>query len=73
MPKISLGLCTRRSRNVHVPRPRRGVEQGDAFYVPPGHTPAHEAGNELLLFSPTAELEATKEALHRGVQHLDEV
>ena len=45
-------------------------EQGDAFYVPPGHTPAHDAGNELLLFSPTQELEATKQVLIPATEKL---
>jgi hypothetical protein len=33
---------------------------GDAFYAPPGHTPAHSAGSELLMFSPAEELAATE-------------
>jgi hypothetical protein len=45
-------------------------EEGDAFYVPPGHTPAHDAGNQLLMFSPTAELEATKNALNKAMQNV---
>jgi hypothetical protein len=28
-------------------------EAGDAYYVPPGHTPVHYAGAELVEFSPT--------------------
>ena len=31
-------------------------EAGDAFYVPPGHTPKVEAGTEYLQFSPSEEL-----------------
>jgi hypothetical protein len=26
---------------------------GDAYYVPPGHTPVHHAGAEIVEFSPT--------------------
>ena len=26
---------------------------GDAYYVPPGHTPVHYAGAEIVEFSPT--------------------
>jgi hypothetical protein len=26
---------------------------GDAYYVPPGHTPVHHAGAEVVEFSPT--------------------
>jgi hypothetical protein len=40
---------------------------GDAFYTPPGHTPAHSAGSEVLLFSPSAELAATEEVMQRNM------
>jgi hypothetical protein len=32
---------------------------GDAYYVPPGHTPIHYAGAEIVEFSPTDELSET--------------
>ena len=32
---------------------------GDAYYVPPGHTPVHYAGAEIIEFSPTDELSET--------------
>jgi hypothetical protein len=32
---------------------------GDAYYVPPGHTPIHYAGAEIVEFSPTAGLGET--------------
>lgn len=28
-------------------------EAGDAYYVPPGHTPVHYTGAEIVEFSPT--------------------
>ena len=34
-------------------------EAGDAYYVPPGHTPIHYAGAELVEFSPTDVLAET--------------
>ena len=34
-------------------------EAGDAYYVPPGHTPIHYAGAEIVEFSPTAILAQT--------------
>jgi hypothetical protein len=34
-------------------------EAGDAYYVPPGHTPIHYAGAELVEFSPTDILRQT--------------
>jgi hypothetical protein len=32
---------------------------GDAYYVPPGHTPIHHAGAEIVEFSPTDGLRET--------------
>jgi hypothetical protein len=32
---------------------------GDAYYVPPGHTPVHYAGAEIVEFSPTEALHET--------------
>jgi hypothetical protein len=34
-------------------------DAGDAYYVPPGHTPVHHAGAEIVEFSPTALLGQT--------------
>src|SRR5664279_3962825 len=34
-------------------------EYGDAFYMPPGHAPAAEAGTEFVMFSPSEELRIT--------------
>jgi mannose-6-phosphate isomerase-like protein (cupin superfamily) len=39
------------------------IEAGEAFYLPPGHTPSSDAGSEFLMFSPTDELEATSDAI----------
>jgi hypothetical protein len=45
---------------------------GDAYYVPPGHTPVHYAGAEIVEFSPTEGLAETiavvKENLGAGVE-----
>jgi hypothetical protein len=43
-------------------------EAGDAYYVEPGHAPVFEAGTEMILFSPTAELKATDEAIRRHME-----
>ena len=40
---------------------------GDAFFLPPGHSPAHGADSELVLFSPTTELRETEEAMQRNM------
>jgi hypothetical protein len=43
------------------------LEAGDAFYMPPGHTQAAEAGSEFVVFSPTEELRVTEEAIQRNM------
>jgi len=40
---------------------------GDAYYVPPGHTPIHYAGAEIVEFSPTDQL---GEAIGVAMAHL---
>jgi hypothetical protein len=41
---------------------------GDAYYVPPGHTPVHYAGAELVEFSPTDILRETIPVVMRNIQ-----
>ena len=43
-------------------------EAGDAFYMPPGHTPAIDAGTEFTMFSPTDLLAATEAAIAKGLE-----
>jgi Cupin domain len=43
-------------------------EPGDAFYVPPGHTPRAEAGSRFVQFSPAEELREVDAAITRGLQ-----
>ena len=38
-------------------------EAGDAFYMPPGHVPAAEAGTEFVQFSPREQLTETLTAM----------
>ena len=40
---------------------------GDAYYVPPGHTPVHYAGAEILEFSPTEGLRETIGVMMRNL------
>jgi len=47
-------------------------EVGDAFYTPPGHVPAVEAGTEIVQFSPAAELRVTEEAMMRNMQAMQQ-
>ena len=43
-------------------------ETGDAYYVPPGHTPVLYAGTEVVEFSPTKELEQTMEVIAKNME-----
>jgi hypothetical protein len=43
------------------------ISAGDAFYLPPGHTPRAEAGAEFVQFSPADELATTEAAIARAV------
>ncbi|HEX5586068.1 MAG TPA: cupin domain-containing protein [Acidimicrobiia bacterium] len=44
-------------------------EAGDAFYTPPGHTPAADADTEFVMFSPADLLEATEAAIVESMQN----
>jgi mannose-6-phosphate isomerase-like protein (cupin superfamily) len=43
------------------------IEAGEAFYMPPGHAPAAEAGTELVQFSPADKLAATTDAIKKAM------
>lgn len=43
-------------------------EAGDAYYVPPGHTPVHYAGAEIVEFSPTEILGETIPVVMRNLK-----
>ena len=43
-------------------------EEGDAYYVPPGHTPVHYAGAEIVEFSPTEILGETIPVVMRNLE-----
>jgi hypothetical protein len=45
-------------------------EQGDAFYVPPGHLQRADAGSEYLQFSPTEELKRVSEHMQRRMREM---
>jgi hypothetical protein len=48
---------------VTYPDHQEVYETGDAFYMPPGHTPAAESGTEFVMFSPADELAKTDAAI----------
>lgn len=43
-------------------------ETGDAYYVPPGHTPVLYAGTEIVEFSPTEELQRTMDVVTKNME-----
>lgn len=43
-------------------------EAGDAFYMPPGHTPEAKAGAEFIQISPADQLAATEAAIAAAMQ-----
>jgi hypothetical protein len=43
-------------------------DAGDAYYVPPGHTPILYAGGEVVEFSPTDELNNTMEVVVKNME-----
>ena len=44
------------------------VTAGEAYYMPPGHAPAAEAGTELIQFSPADQLAAVEQAIMAATQ-----
>ncbi|MBL0885975.1 hypothetical protein [Myceligenerans indicum] len=43
-------------------------EAGDAYFVPPGHTPVLYAGTEVVEFSPTDQLQATLDVVTKNME-----
>ena len=46
------------------------IEAGEAYYVPPGHTPAADPGTETIEFSPTQELQKTMAVVIKNAEAL---
>ena len=46
------------------------IEAGEAYYAPPGHTPAADPGTETIEFSPTEELQKTMAVVMKNAQAL---
>lgn len=45
-------------------------EAGDAFYMPPGHAPAAEAGTEFIQISPSDQLQEVEAAVVKAMQQM---
>jgi hypothetical protein len=46
------------------------IEAGEAYYIPPGHTPAAAAGTEFLMISPQEEMARTDAAMRRNLERM---
>ncbi len=46
------------------------IGPGEAFYTPPGHTPAADAGTEFVQFSPTDELAISEAVMAKNMQEM---
>jgi len=62
------GVLTKGRMTVTYADHEEVIEAGDAYYMPPGHTPAADAGTELIQFSPTDLLAQTEAAIAKAMQ-----
>jgi hypothetical protein len=62
------GYVTKGKVSFHFADHDESFEEGDAFYVPPGHTPEVTAGTEYVQFSPADELRRISEVMTRNAQ-----
>ena len=62
------GVITKGRLTVSYADREEVFEAGDAFYMPPGHTPAAVAGTEIVQFSPTDLLNQTEAAIAKAMQ-----
>jgi hypothetical protein len=63
------GVMTEGRMTVRYADREEVFEAGDAFYMPPGHAPAAEAGSEFVQFSPTDLLAETEAAIAKAMQN----
>jgi hypothetical protein len=62
------GYVTRGRLVFTFPDRVEAYEAGDAFYTPPGHTPAADADTEFVMFSPADLLATTEAAIAKAMQ-----
>jgi hypothetical protein len=68
VPGGALGLRDRGKVKYSYGEHEETFETGDAYYVPPGHTPTLYAGATLVEFSPTDEFHRTMEVLTKNME-----
>jgi uncharacterized cupin superfamily protein len=65
------GVVTEGRMTFHYADREETIAAGEAFYTPAGHVPVvHEPGTQVVMFSPTEELQATEEAMARNAAPL---
>jgi len=64
----TLGLRHQREGGFRFSDGEESYEAGDAYYVPPGHTPVHYAGAEIVEFTPTEILDETIPVVMKNLQ-----
>ncbi|NYJ08577.1 AraC family ligand binding domain-containing protein [Petropleomorpha daqingensis] len=64
------GVVTRGAMTVRYADHEETARTGDVYYMPPGHVPAFEVGTQLIMFSPTEDVQATDEAIKRNLAAL---
>ena len=62
------GYVIRGKVGFRFPDREETYEAGDVYYVPPGHTPVHHAGAEIVEFSPTEILGETIPVVMKNLQ-----
>jgi hypothetical protein len=60
------GYVLRGRISFRFPDREETYETGEAFYVPPGHSPFTYADSEVVMFHPADELAATRDAMARN-------
>jgi hypothetical protein len=64
------GVVTSGSMAVRYADHDETATTGDVFYMPPGHVPTFEVGTQVIMFSPTEEVQATNAAIERNLRAL---
>jgi hypothetical protein len=62
------GYVTKGKLTFHFPDHDETYAEGDAFYVPAGHTPEVVGGTEYVQFSPAAELHKISAVMQRNTR-----
>jgi len=64
------GYVLKGRMTVRYPDREEVFEAGDAYYMPPGHAPAAEAGSEFVMISPADEMAELQTAMMQAMQEM---